>query len=39
MLREQGDPRALGKSDFFDTIKYNGPRKHAYDTWLKNQGP
>jgi arylsulfatase A-like enzyme len=38
MLREQGDPRALGKSDFFDTIQYNGPRKHAYDTWLKNQG-
>jgi arylsulfatase A-like enzyme len=37
MLREQGDPRALGKSDFFDTIQYHGPRKHAYDTWLKNQ--
>ena len=38
MLREQGDPRALGRSEFFDTIQYTGPRKHAYETWLKNQG-
>lgn len=36
-LREEGDPRALGQAEFFDTIRYTGPRKHAYDTWLKNQ--
>jgi arylsulfatase A-like enzyme len=39
MLREEGDPRALGNAAFFDTIDYTGPRKHAYDTWLKNQNP
>ena len=39
MLRAEGDPRALGHADFFDTIEYTGPRKHAYDTWLKNQTP
>jgi N-sulfoglucosamine sulfohydrolase len=38
-LREQGDPRLNGRADFFDTIRYTGPRKHAYDTWLKNQNP
>lgn len=37
MLTEEGDPRMLGHEDFFDTIQYTGPRKHAYDTWLKNQ--
>jgi arylsulfatase A-like enzyme len=39
MLKEEGDPRMLGRTDFFDTIQYHGPRKHAYDTWLKNQNP
>ena len=39
MLRAEGDPRALGHADFFDTIEYTGPRKHAYDTWLQNQRP
>jgi len=38
-LREEGDPRALGNAAFFDTIDYTGPRKHSYDTWLKNQNP
>lgn len=37
MLTEEGDPRMLGRDDFFDTIQYTGPRKHAYDSWLKNQ--
>lgn len=35
MLREEGDGRVLGQTEFFDTIKYNGPRKHAWDTWEK----
>ncbi|MFN3322907.1 MAG: sulfatase [Bryobacteraceae bacterium] len=39
VLREEGDPRTLGRADFFDTIQYHGPRKHAYDTWLKSQTP
>jgi arylsulfatase A-like enzyme len=39
MLKEEGDPRALGRADFFDTIRYTGGRGHAYDTWLKNQAP
>ncbi len=37
MLTEEGDPRMLGREDFFDTIQYTGPKEHAYDTWLKNQ--
>lgn len=37
MLKEEGDPRMTGHADFFDTIQYTGPRKHAYDEWLKNQ--
>ncbi len=37
MLREEGDPRALGQESFFDTIEYTGPKKHSYDTWLGNQ--
>jgi hypothetical protein len=39
LLRAEGDPRMLGRSDFFDTIQYTGPRRHAYDTWLRNQAP
>ena len=39
MLKAEGDPRALGRPDFFDTIEYTGPRKHAYETWLRNQRP
>lgn len=38
-LRGEGDPRMLGRADFFDTIQYTGSRKHAYDTWLKNNRP
>jgi arylsulfatase A-like enzyme len=36
MLREEGDPRMTGNSAFFDAIDYHGSRKHAYDTWLRN---
>jgi arylsulfatase A-like enzyme len=35
LLRAEGDPRMLGRSDFFDTIQYTGPDKHSYDNWLK----
>jgi arylsulfatase A-like enzyme len=39
LLHEEGDPRALGHAEFFETIQYTGPRRHAYDTWLRNQNP
>ena len=35
MLKEEGDPRALGNAAFFDTIEYVGPKRHSYDNWLK----
>ncbi|WP_202973848.1 sulfatase [Fimbriiglobus ruber] len=37
LLRKDEDPRILGNGKVFDTYQYVGPRKHAYDTWLKNQ--
>lgn len=37
MLREEQDPRALGKGEVFDTYKYVGGRGKGYDTWLKAQ--
>ncbi len=37
VLRGEGDPRMLGRADFFDTIQYTGSKKHSYDNWLKNQ--
>jgi arylsulfatase A-like enzyme len=37
-LRDEGDPRVLGQAEFFETIRYTGPRKHAWDTWEKNSG-
>lgn len=39
MLRAEGDPRMLGRADFFDTIRYTGPRGHSYDEWLKHKDP
>jgi N-sulfoglucosamine sulfohydrolase len=37
-LRGEGDPRMLGRADFFDTIEYTGPHKHSYSEWLKQSG-
>ena len=34
-LRSEGDPRMLGRADFFETIEYTGPSKHSYANWLK----
>ena len=39
MLRGEGDPRMLGRADFFDTIQYTGPRDHSWDNWLKHSRP
>jgi arylsulfatase A-like enzyme len=39
ILRGEGDPRMLGRADFFDTIQYTGPRGHSYDEWLKHNRP
>ncbi len=37
LLRDEKDPRALGKGDIFDTYKYVGGRAKGYETWLKEQ--
>ncbi len=37
LLKEEGDPRALGNGAVFDTYKYLGSRKKGYETWLKVQ--
>jgi N-sulfoglucosamine sulfohydrolase len=37
VLKDEGDPRMNGNAAFFDTIQYVGPKKHSYETWLKNQ--
>jgi arylsulfatase A-like enzyme len=37
ILREEQDPRALGNGAIFDTYKYLGSRRKAYDTWLQAQ--
>ena len=34
MLKADEDPRALGNAAIFDTYKYVGSRKKAYETWL-----
>lgn len=37
MLKAEGDLRALGRPEWFDTIEYTASRKHAFDTWLQNR--
>jgi hypothetical protein len=37
MLKEEADPRALGRADVFDTYQYQGGRKKGYETWLKEK--
>lgn len=37
LLVEDQDPRALGQAAVFDTYKYVGSRRKAYETWLKAQ--
>jgi arylsulfatase A-like enzyme len=37
MLKEDGDPRAFGKADDFESLKYVGGRAKGYETWLKEQ--
>jgi N-sulfoglucosamine sulfohydrolase len=39
LLRAEGDPRALGNGNIFDTYKYVGGRQKGYETWLKAQEP
>ena len=37
-LKEEGDPRALGKGDeIFDTYQYTAGRGKGYETWLEKQ--
>jgi arylsulfatase A-like enzyme len=37
MLKDEGDPRALGQTEIFDTYKYTAGRNKAYETWLQQQ--
>ena len=37
LLKEDGTPRALGKGDDFESLKYTGNRAKGYGTWLKEQ--
>ncbi len=37
MLKEDGDPRALGTAAVFDTYQYQSPRGKGYETWMKRQ--
>lgn len=39
LLREDEDPRALGRGDILDTYKYLGGRGKGYETWLQAQLP
>ena len=37
LLKDEGDPRALGKTELFDTYQYTGGRGKGYETWLQQQ--
>src|SRR5262245_23411342 len=37
MLKAEGDPRALGQTEVFDTYKYTAGRGKGYETWLQQQ--
>ena len=37
LLKDEGDPRALGHFEVFDTYQYKGGRAKGYETWLKQQ--
>jgi N-sulfoglucosamine sulfohydrolase len=37
LLKEEGDPRALGEFKVFDDYHYLSGRKKGYETWLKSQ--
>lgn len=37
MLKAEGDLRALGTPEWFDTIEYVGSKNHSWDAWIKNQ--
>lgn len=37
MLKNEGDPRALGRPETFDNYRYLGQRTKGYETWLKSQ--
>ncbi|MBI1354335.1 MAG: sulfatase-like hydrolase/transferase [Acidobacteria bacterium] len=36
-LEAEGDPRALGHEEVFETYRYTGRRTHSYESWLENQ--
>jgi hypothetical protein len=38
-LRQQQDPRILGKGDIFDTYENVGPRTHSWDRVMNAKAP
>ena len=36
-LRKEGDPRALGRGEIFDTYKFTGQRNKSYGAWLARE--
>ena len=38
-LKAEGDPRALGRAEVFDTYRYTGRRTHSYEAWEANHKP
>lgn len=38
MLKKEGDLRALGRPEWYDTIEYTGGRRHAWSTWEEMSG-
>ena len=39
LLKQEEDPRALGKAEVIETYPYFGSRNFGYDEWLKRQEP
>jgi N-sulfoglucosamine sulfohydrolase len=37
LLREDEDPRMLGRGAIFESYRYVGDRGHSYEAWLKNR--
>jgi N-sulfoglucosamine sulfohydrolase len=37
MLEAEGDPRALGRPEVFETYRYTGRRAHSWESWMENQ--
>ena len=37
LLQAEGDPRALGHEEVFETYRYTGRSSHSWEAWMENQ--